>query len=136
MNNNDDVVSFLKSRFVLIEKIQSCSSPSHCSWNKQQTLPKSASCDTFVHFVATRESLEAEDEQQAPRRKFFWNILFLRIGNRSGDNEKCSLETILAHVFPIENSCEELKGNDFEEKRLLVLEEGGGFSVREAKLVV
>lgn len=141
-DNLEDVICFLKLRFALINSITICG----------YELPKSASCcccfrspndENMHHLIASRESLNEEENEldENPQKNLVWNIVFVRIAE---DNRGKSLENVLSMIFPdedVENgTCLLLERNlirstQMEEKRLLVLEEAGGFCIRQVKMV-
>ena len=123
MNEIEDVLTLLKSRFSLIEKFELVSSASSTN-NK------------IIHLQAFREDLEnmMKNKDGEPQQNFkTWNIFVVRIVEEEEDNSSSSITNILSEIT---SRIEQKTSAENVERNLLVLEEGGGLNIREIKVVV
>jgi hypothetical protein len=150
MNVDDfqDVIFFLKSRFALITEVNPCS----INYNPSESASCCCCCSKFesvFHFIASRESLE-EEESTAKTSSIIWNVILVRIPSDSSSNSHNLEEILNSCLFPedadyddrsiecllLERNLKKKKDEVKEEKRLLIFEEGTGFCVREVKRVL
>lgn len=139
--DDDDVLTFLNSRFPLLDRIAPCSasSSSQCPWSKLGR--------NFLHLVALRDdddddhhhqeqqgTVEATSSQRQPVR---WSILVVRVENSSNDcavpsSAAVTLQRIMQAACSVKSAgCSCISASD---KCLLVFEDGGGFCLRELLL--
>ena len=137
MNNTgvEDVVTFLQARFALIESFHLCLEQD-CSWRRLNNLNLQSQeqvVPQFAHLIAKRSLKlgDEDDDDEAAAEVEIWDVFLVRVEPANATTTAKSVTAADVMRTAASSTCRCFAGS----KRLLVFEDGGGFSLREVKRV-